>query len=104
MYGFGKEEAKYKQLITEYNLENNVFLRGFKRNLNAEIQDAYMSLITSSMEGFNLGLLETIAEGIPSVGYNSKYGPSELILNNKNGYLINKMIKINYMIVYETYY
>lgn len=90
LYGFGKEEAKYKQLITEYNLENNVFLRGFKRNLNAEIQDAYMSLITSSMEGFNLGLLETIAEGIPSVGYNSKYGPSELILNNKNGYLINK--------------
>ncbi|MCO6303205.1 glycosyltransferase [Staphylococcus epidermidis] len=90
LYGFGKEEEKYKQLITEYNLENNVFLRGFRRNLSAEIQDAYMSLITSNMEGFNLGLLETITEGIPPVGYNSKYGPSELILNNENGYLINK--------------
>ena len=49
-----------------------------------------ISLITSNMEGFNLGLLETITEGIPPVGYNSKYGPSELILNNENGYLINK--------------
>lgn len=56
------------------------------------------------MEGFNLGLLETITEGIPPVGYNSKYGPSELILNNENGYLINKMIKMNYIIECETYY
>lgn len=30
LYGFGKEEEKYKQLITEYNLENNVFYEGLE--------------------------------------------------------------------------
>lgn len=90
LYGFGREQEVYKKLIQKYNLENNVLIRGFLKNLNNEIKDAYISLITSNMEGFNLGLLETISEGVPAVGYNSKYGPSELIINDKNGYLVPK--------------
>ena len=38
------------------------------------------------MEGFNLGVLETIAKGVPTVSYDTKYGPSELIVNHKNGF------------------
>ena len=41
-----------------------MFLRGFIQDLDQEIETAYLSLITSKMEGFNLGLLETIAKGI----------------------------------------
>ena len=67
-----------------------MFLRGFIQDLDQEIETAYLSLITSKMEGFNLGLLETIAKGIPPIGYDSKYGPSDLIINKENGFLISK--------------
>lgn len=90
LYGFGNEQKKYETLIKNLNLENNVFLRGFIQDLDQEIETAYLSLITSKMEGFNLGLLETIAKGIPPIGYDSKYGPSDLIINKENGFLISK--------------
>ncbi len=90
LFGFGKEIAKYQKLIKELNLENHVFLRGYLTDLKNEFKSAYLSLITSNMEGFNLGLLESISFGIPIVSYNSKYGPSELVINNINGFLIKK--------------
>ncbi|MEJ7509284.1 glycosyltransferase, partial [Staphylococcus simulans] len=63
LFGFGKEETHYRKLIAQYHLENHVFLRGFIYDLNQEIETAYLSLLTSKMEGFNLGVLETIAKG-----------------------------------------
>lgn len=90
LFGFGKEETHYRKLITQYHLENHVFLRGFIYDLNQEIETAYLSLLTSKMEGFNLGVLETIAKGVPTVSYDTKYGPSELIVNYKNGFLIEQ--------------
>ena len=80
-----------------------MFLRGFIQDLDQEIETAY--LITSKMEGFNLGLLETIAKGIPPIGYDSKYGPSDLIINKENGFLISKNDKEKlYHCVKKNYY
>ena len=32
------------------------------------------------MEGFSLALLEAQSHGVPSISYNIKYGPGELII------------------------
>lgn len=53
MYGFGSESKKLNELIQKYGLENHVYLRGFLSNLDQEYSDAYLSLITSNMEGFS---------------------------------------------------
>lgn len=42
------------------------------------------------MEGFSLALLESLAHGVPTISYNIKYGPKEMINNGENGYLIEK--------------
>ncbi|MDT4070661.1 glycosyltransferase, partial [Staphylococcus aureus] len=90
MYGFGSESKKLNELIQKYGLENHVYLRGFLSNLDQEYSDAYLSLITSNMEGFSLALLESLAHGVPVISYDIKYGPNELITPDFNGYLITK--------------
>ncbi|EHJ07826.1 serine-aspartate repeat adhesin O-glycosyltransferase SdgB [Staphylococcus simiae] len=90
MYGFGSEHDKLKSLIAEYNLEQNILLRGFLPNLENEYRQAYASLITSNMEGFSLALLESLSHGVPTISYDIKYGPSELIDDHINGVLVPK--------------
>ncbi|MGZ2206787.1 serine-aspartate repeat adhesin O-glycosyltransferase SdgB [Staphylococcus argenteus] len=90
MYGFGSESKKLNELIQKYGLENHVYLRGFLSQLDQEYSDAYLSLITSNMEGFSLALLESLSHGVPVISYDIKYGPSELISPDINGYLIPK--------------
>ncbi|MBO8509578.1 glycosyltransferase, partial [Staphylococcus aureus] len=70
----------------------------FLSNLDQEYSDAYLSLITSNMEGFSLALLESLAHGVPVISYDVDYGPSELIQDGFNGYLvpqgdINQMVE-----------
>ncbi|WP_044466949.1 glycosyltransferase family 4 protein [Staphylococcus caprae] len=89
LYGFGAEERKLKDLIQEYHLNNHVFLRGFINDLTDEFKTAYVSLVTSNMEGFSLALLESQSHGVPTISYDIKYGPSELIINDYNGLLVN---------------
>lgn len=43
---------------------------------------------TSRMEGFALVLLEAQAYGLPIVSFNIKCGPSEIVEQDINGYLI----------------
>ena len=40
------------------------------------------------MEGFSLALLEAQSHGVPSISYNIKYGPGELIIPDYNGSLV----------------
>lgn len=82
MYGFGKEERHLRELIKELELEEHVFLN----DLTNEYHDSYMNLITSNMEGFSLAL----SHGVPTISYDIKYGPGELIENGVNGYLVEK--------------
>lgn len=90
MYGSGIEKAKLETLIKEKQLENSVLLRGFLPDLENEFKDAYLSIITSNMEGFSLSLLESLSHGVPVISYDIKYGPAEMINNGENGYLIQK--------------
>lgn len=90
MYGSGIEKAKLETLIKEKQLENSVLLRGFLPDLENEFKDAYLSIITSNMEGFSLSLLESLSHGVPVISYDIKYGPAEMINNGENDYLIQK--------------
>lgn len=90
LYGFGIEKENLINLIAQYKLENNVFLRGFIPDLSQEYNNAYLSIVTSNMEGFSLALLEGQSFGIPTISYDIKYGPNELVKNEVNGYLIPK--------------
>lgn len=88
IYGRGGDEGIIKKLISDLNLENNVFLEGYTSNVEAAFQTAAFSVMASPAEGFSLACLESLANGCPAITYSCKYGPRDIIEDGKNGSLV----------------
>lgn len=88
IWGFGKDEAKYKALIKRLKLENHVFVMGFTHQPFKVFRRAAFSIMTSKSEAFGMAIVESMAAGTPVICYDCKYGPSDLIEHEKNGLLV----------------
>lgn len=89
IYGDGEERTKLQNLINNLNLQDHVKLMGYTNNVNQILQSATCSLLTSQYEGFALVIQESIANGTPVIAYDIKYGPSDMIDDGVNGFLVN---------------
>lgn len=94
LYGFGDArdnfvyEKKIRQYVVDHQLEDNVHFKGYVQNILDHIADATVSVVTSTIEGFCIGILDSLAVGTPVVAYDIKYGPNEIIENEYSGYLV----------------
>ena len=86
--GEGPERSSLTRLIIENNLERRVHLPGRSNNLGKWYHRADIYVMASRFEGFPNSLLEALAYGLPSVSFDCETGPSDLIKNNINGFLI----------------
>ena len=89
-FGFGNNELiiKLEQMIIRENLTSHVFFRPYTKNIKKELFNAHLSLVTSKVEGFCIAILDSLEQGTPVAAYNIKYGPSSMIENNVNGFLV----------------
>ncbi|MBF7019897.1 glycosyltransferase [Staphylococcus sp. 18_1_E_LY] len=90
IYGDGDEKNKLQMLINELHLNKNVKLEGFSTNVDEILQSAECSLNTSYYEGFPLSIQESLSNGTPIIAYDIKYGPSDMIDHDKNGFLVEE--------------
>lgn len=90
IYGVGSQKNYIQNLIINYNLKNNIFLKGVKKNILKLYKNYDFYILTSRYEGFPNSLIEAMNAGIISISSNCDYGPKEIIKNNKNG-IIFKM-------------
>src|SRR3954447_914548 len=88
IYGEGADRDKLQGRIDALRLGGSVTLMGYTKNADAVYQRAALSILTSKFEGFGLVLLESLAQGCPVISYDVKYGPSDIIVNGVNGYLV----------------
>ena len=88
LYGFGKAEKDLRLLIETLSLQKHVFVKGFVEDPGSIYDEAGISLLTSRVEGFSLTVMESLSHGCPVISFNINYGPSDMIDNSKNGYLI----------------
>ncbi|MCI2773818.1 serine-aspartate repeat adhesin O-glycosyltransferase SdgA [Staphylococcus petrasii] len=88
IYGHGGQINDLNEIIQKYKLENNVTLHGFSNDVERQLESANLKVFTSKKEGFALAILESLAKGTPVICYDVDYGPSEMIENGVNGYLI----------------
>lgn len=89
IYGDGPEKGKLNQLIEKLNLVDNIKLKGYSSDIDNVLQSADCLILTSKYEGFGMVIQESIANGTPVIAYNIKYGPSDMIDDGKNGYLVS---------------
>ena len=91
IYGSGDENIKEK-LIVELKEAGVITQVNFKGNVKG-IENIYPNhgiyVMTSRYEGLPLVLLEAKQYGLPIVSFNCPTGPSEIVLDGENGYLID---------------
>ena len=86
--GEGRERESLEKLICDKNLQNQVLLPGTVVDMETQYQNASIVVMTSSMEGLPMALLEAKAHGIPIVSFDIMTGPSDIIEDSINGFLI----------------
>ena len=83
-----KNSKNLKQLITDLQLEEKVILAGKQSNVEDYYLKSKIFAFTSSSEGFPNVIGEAMSAGLPVIAYDCVAGPSEMIEDGKNGYLI----------------
>jgi glycosyltransferase involved in cell wall biosynthesis len=93
--GNGEEYENAKSKISEYKLDNNVVLHGYKNKAEIEeiLVDTSLGINASYSESFGLAVLETLNYGIPCIAFDSAVGLADIIDNEKNGYIIKNRNK-----------
>ena len=86
--GEGEEEKTLKSMVYEYGLQQNIIFHGKKKNVYNELIKLDCLVLPSRNEGLPLIILESMACGVPVVS-NNVGAIDEVIIHNKNGFLIN---------------
>lgn len=86
--GEGALYSELKSLVQELNLEASVELIGSVDVVHEYYNKASIFAFTSNFEGFPNALIEAMAFGLPCVSTNCPSGPSEIIEDGENGFLI----------------
>lgn len=89
IFGEGPEREKLDKMIIDNGLEKNVFLPGTTENLSNEYKKSAIYVMTSEMEGLPMVLLEAKSYGLPLVSFDIMTGPSDIIRDGVNGYLVS---------------
>ena len=88
VYGDGPEFENIKQMINEKNLSNYVYLKGQENQIYEKYGNYAIYALTSYREGLPMVLLEAKANSLPIVSFDIETGPNEIVLDEKNGFLV----------------
>ena len=86
--GKGEEEHYLKSLFRNTPIEPFVHLLGFKENPYFYIKNAKFLVLSSLYEGFPMAILESLSLGRPVISFDCPTGPSEMIIDGENGFLV----------------
>ena len=86
--GEGPERQRLEAAIKEAGLEKQILLPGLIRDMEEQYKTAAIQVLTSDMEGLPMTLLEGKGWGLPLVAFDIMTGPSDIIDDGVNGYLI----------------
>lgn len=86
VYGNGELKPYYEKEVNERNL--NIVIHPAVEDIFEKFLDSSMLLMTSLYEPFGLVLAEAMSCGLPVIAFDCPYGPSDIIHDGIDGYLI----------------
>lgn len=91
--GNGLEETRLKRMINDFGLNHNVFLLGYRTDLEKIVPCIDLVATASLREGMPLNVIEGMLCGKPVLASNNR-GHRELIKNGVNGFLFSANNKV----------
>lgn len=86
--GEGPERQRLEKLVADAGLADRVLLPGLIQDMDAVYRQAAMLVLTSDKEGLPMVLLEGKAYGLPLVAFDIMTGPSDIVDDGINGFLV----------------
>ena len=90
LVGDGSLTEQIKKLVSDLNLDGSVIFDGIRKDMENVYADCDVVVLTSQYEGMPNALIEAIGCGIPVVSYDCPIGPSEIIEDGVNGFIIDQ--------------
>lgn len=85
------DATKFQSIVSDIGLEKNVEIHDYVED-NAEkykiMSKTLFTVLPPNYEGMPISTLEMSSAHVPTIAYDVKYGPSELIVDSETGYLV----------------
>lgn len=88
LLGEGEERPFLEQIIRDNKLEGRLILAGQTKEVAQYLKKASLYVCTSRKEGLPMSMLEAMGNGLPIVSFDIPTGPSVVISDEENGFLI----------------
>ena len=88
VYGHGGDLQKLQQQLEKAGLTSSMTFAGTTDNIYKEYQDSAFYVMSSRYEGWGLVLVEAMSCGLPCVSFDCPYGPSDIIRDGEDGFLV----------------
>ena len=88
IYGQGEDNAKLQSIIQQYAINDSVHIFPPTRDIANKYLNASIYVMTSRYEGFPMVLPEAMACGLPCISFAAPCGPSEIISQGEDGFII----------------
>ena len=90
--GSGDDEDALMEYAKSLNIHDQILIHGYKIDpwlyIKNEIKTVNALVLPSKREGFGLVLVEALSNGLPCIATSCLSGPSDIIIDGKNGYLV----------------
>ena len=88
IYGDGEYREVIEKMIVDFGMQKRIFLKGATKDIMNIYSNYGIYVLTSYYEGFPMVLLEAQSCNLPIVAFDCATGPSDIIENDVNGYLV----------------
>lgn len=88
IYGKKDVNQNLEPLADALGITKNVSFLNPEKNIQQKYLESSIYVMSSRFEGFGMVLIESMACGVPCVSFDCNYGPSDIIQNGVDGYLV----------------
>ena len=88
IYGDGHDKELLQKEINTLSLQENIFLKEPEQGVESVMLESSFFVLSSLYDGFGLVLTEAMVCGVPCIAYDCECGPSEIIADKQDGFLV----------------